>query len=230
MCLCPGCLIIKCGCRKENWAWLSGKEMLLQSICPAENLSLCQSKAQRNICSNCVHGQVMLTGSWSCLCWPWQALSCACSHPQHSPGQSLGGAPRTLPAPWAVVCGLPSACTGGSGTISGHSSCWDSGMELEVYQSFSAAGQWLLASPHEGQGRGQGSQVNPAARVSGPQPGGVDSLVLAWRMFSAAGISLDRSPWGETQHACCGLYSTRDCGAAMGLSLSCPSWPFAHQG
>lgn len=57
---------LKCGWRKEDWA---------QQLCLAfregnasvkylsrRNLSPCQSKAHRNTCANCVHGQVMFTG------------------------------------------------------------------------------------------------------------------------------------------------------------------------
>lgn len=131
--------------------------MLLQSICPA----LCQSKAHRNTCSNCVHLQVMLTGHCTAV---FSLDGQVVGQKLVLPLLALAGTElykptdrQTLPAPQAVVCSLPRACTGGSGTISCHSSCWDkctvardSGVELEVCQIFSAAGQWLLASPHKG--------------------------------------------------------------------------------
>lgn len=89
--------------------------MLLQSVCPA----LCQSKAHRNTCSNCVHLQVMLTGHCTAvssldgqvvgqkLVLPLLALA---GTELYKPTDR-----QTLPAPQAVVCSLPRACTGGLG-------------------------------------------------------------------------------------------------------------------
>lgn len=135
----------------SNCAWLSGKELFLQRICPAP----CQSKAHRNTCSNCVHLQVMLTGH--------------CTADSSLDGQVVG---QKLVLPLLALAGTELCMQTDRHCLHHRLWCaaspvlaqglWDhlllflllgqmhSGQGLEICQIFSAAGQWLLASPHKG--------------------------------------------------------------------------------